>query len=115
MKRGFDPRSRCSAFPTTRRERDQLLSVRYSKLLKRRAERFVRSIKEECLGRMIFFGESSLLRTIQEYVDHYHIERPHQGLGNRIIERARHLPTEGTEVRSSERLGGLLRHYSYAA
>jgi putative transposase len=64
---------------------------------------------------MILFGESSLLRAIREYVDHYHVERPHQGLGNRIIERVRHRPTEGTEIRCDERLGGLLRHYSYAA
>jgi hypothetical protein len=64
---------------------------------------------------MIFFSESSLLRAIQEYVDHDHLERPHQGLGNRVIERARHRPTEATEIRCDERLGGLLRHYSYAA
>jgi transposase InsO family protein len=79
------------------------------------AERVVRSIKEECLGRMIFFGERSLRRAIGEYVAHYHLERPHQGLGNKVIERARHRPTEGTEIRCVERLGGLLRHYSYAA
>jgi putative transposase len=64
---------------------------------------------------MLFFGESSLLRATQEYVDHYHLERPHQGLGNRVIERARHRPTEGIEIRCGEHLGGLLRHYSYAA
>jgi putative transposase len=64
---------------------------------------------------MIFFGESSLLRAIQGYVDHYHLERPHQGLDNRVIERARHRPTEGTEIRRDERLGGLLRHSSDAA
>ena len=79
------------------------------------AERFVRSIKEECLGRTIFFGESSLLRAIQEYVEHCHFERPHQGLGNKVIERAQRRPTEGTGIRGNERLGGLLRHYSYAA
>jgi hypothetical protein len=39
----------------------------------------VSPLREECLGRMIFFGESSLLRAIQEYVNHDHLERPHQG------------------------------------
>jgi putative transposase len=87
------------------------------------AERFVRSFvrsidqsnKEECLGRMIFFGDSSLLRAIGEYVTHYHLERPHQGLGNKVIERARRRPTLGAEVRCEGRLGGLLKHYRHAA
>ena len=47
------------------------------------AERFVRSIKEECLDRVIPFGERHLRRTIAEFVEHYHRERNHQGLGNR--------------------------------
>ncbi|MHC5211834.1 MAG: transposase [Planctomycetota bacterium] len=79
------------------------------------AERFVRSIKTECLDRMIFFGEQSLHRAIREYTEHYHLERPHQGLGNELIERARLRPTSGTEVHCTERLGGLLRHYRRAA
>ena len=49
------------------------------------AERFVRSIKESCLERMILFGEGSLRKAIQEFVAHYHSERNHQGLGNRLI------------------------------
>ena len=49
------------------------------------AERFVRTIKESCLDRMIFFGERSLRHTIQEFVLHYHHERNHQGLDNRLI------------------------------
>ena len=80
------------------------------------AERFVRSIKEECLARMIFFDIASLQRAIAEYVDHYHRERPHQGLGNTVIEGASNpRPTPVTEVRCEERLGGLLRHYRRAA
>jgi transposase InsO family protein len=43
------------------------------------AERFVRSIKDECLSRMIFIGQSSLRRAVSEYTDHYHQERNHQG------------------------------------
>ena len=49
------------------------------------AERFVRTIKESCLERMIFFGETSLRKAIAEFVAHYHLERNHQGLGNRLI------------------------------
>ena len=49
-------------------------------------ERFVRSIRAVCLGRMIFFGEASLRRALREYVAHFNFERPHQGLGNRVID-----------------------------
>jgi len=49
------------------------------------AERFVRSIKEECLERMLLFGENSLRTAVREYLAHYHAERNHQGLGNRLI------------------------------
>lgn len=74
------------------------------------AERFVQSIKSECLDRLIFVGESSLRRAVKEYMTHYHAERPHQSLGNQLIdfpaERAREGPIE---VR--ERLGGVLKHY----
>ncbi len=79
------------------------------------AERFVRSIKEECLDRMIFFGESSLHRATREFVEHYHIERPHQGLGNEIIEKTLYIPVPSAEVRCDERLGGILKHYRRAA
>ena len=47
------------------------------------AERFVRSIKESCLERMIFFGEDSLRNAVNNFIAHYHFERNHQGLGNR--------------------------------
>jgi transposase InsO family protein len=49
------------------------------------AERFVRSIKESCLDRLILFGESSLRSTVREFVRHYHHERNHQGLGNKLL------------------------------
>lgn len=75
------------------------------------AERFVRSIKESCLNRMIFFGESSLRTAINEFLTHYHHERNHQGLGNRLIEPGEEVGvTEGSIV-CGERLGGLLRYY----
>ncbi len=74
------------------------------------AERFVLSIKSECLDRMVFLGEGHLRRAIQSYVEHYHLERSHQGLGNRLIESARSQPASGPVARQ-ERLGGLLSHY----
>ena len=49
------------------------------------AERFVRTIKEDCLDRMILFGEQSLRNSVQHFSAYYHFERNHQGLGNRII------------------------------
>ena len=64
---------------------------------------------------MIMFGELSLHRAIREYVEHYRFERPHQGLGNEVIEPAVRRPSTQTEVRCKERLGGLLKHYSHAA
>jgi hypothetical protein len=79
------------------------------------AERFVRSIKESCLDRMIWFGEAALRKGIQEFVLHYHHERHHQGIGNRLIlpERA-HADASGTVLRR-ERLGGMLNYYYRAA
>ncbi len=51
------------------------------------AERFVRSIKEEYLKQMIFIAQASLRRVVSEFMEHYHEERNHQGLGNRLIRR----------------------------
>ena len=74
------------------------------------AERFVQSIKSECLDRLIFVDENSLRRAVNEFVAHYHAERPHQGLGNNMIESTADKTRDGpTEVR--ERLGGVLRYY----
>ena len=77
------------------------------------AERFVLSIKSECLDRMIFFGEASFRRAIAEYLAHYHAERAHQGVGNERITGA--AEAKVGEVRCTERLGGILKHYSRAA
>ena len=75
------------------------------------AERFVRSIKEECLSRMIFFGEESLRRAVSKFLDHYHRERNHQGLGNEIIEPGHETGQDVGDVQCRERLGGMLRYY----
>ena len=77
------------------------------------AERFVRSIKSECLDRLILFGEDHLRRAVSQYLEHYHRERNHQGLGNELIE-GREQPATGEVVRD-ERLGGLLNFYRRAA
>jgi putative transposase len=77
------------------------------------AERFVLSIKSECLNRMIFFGEASLSRSVKNHVAHYHDERAYQGLLN---ERVRpELVVGSGPVECTERLGGLLKHYRRAA
>ena len=55
------------------------------------AERFVRSIQDECLNRMIFVGQGSLCRAVSEYMTHYHEERNHQGLDNRLIRPEPHM------------------------
>ena len=73
-------------------------------------------IKEECLGRIIFLGEASLRRALREYEAHYNAERPHQDIGNRVVD----LPADprSTSLRlvaGHERLGGLLRHYRASA
>jgi transposase InsO family protein len=75
------------------------------------AERFVLSIRSECLNRIVPLGERHLRRAVAEYVAHYHGERPHQGLGNRLV-----APADGDvvgrgPVRRRERLGGLLNFY----
>jgi putative transposase len=74
------------------------------------AERFVRSIKEECLSRVVVLGEGSLRRAVDQFCEHYHRERNHQGLENRIIEPAFGLNRAG-EVQVRQRLGGLLHYY----
>jgi len=74
-------------------------------------ERFMRSIKEECLLKMIFFGEHPLRRGIDTYLDHYHRERNHQGLGNGLIDPEAGVGESAGEVKCRERLGGLLQYY----
>ena len=79
------------------------------------AERFVRSIKESCLEKMIWFGEDALRKGVQEFVAHYHGERNHQGLENRLIQAEDgHLGATGA-IQQRQRLGGLLNYYYRAA
>ena len=74
-------------------------------------ERFHRSLKEQCLAKLIFFGENSLRRATNSYLEHYHGERNHQGLGNQLIDPGEEVGQSQGEVQCRERLGGMLRYY----
>jgi putative transposase len=79
------------------------------------AERWVSSVRQECLSKLILFGEASLRRALTEYIDHYHFERNHQGKGNLLL-----FPSPGgvptcRTVHRHDRLGGLLKFYSRVA
>ena len=77
------------------------------------AERFVLSIKSECLDRLIFFSKKQLRNAVSQYVRHYHTERNHQGLDNVLLsgDRPDSNQSDDGEVLYRERLGGLLRYY----
>ena len=76
------------------------------------AERWVRSVRSECLSRVIPLGERHLRHLLSEYLVHFHQERNHQGLENRIIELLAANTNAGKGiVRRRERVGGLLSYY----
>jgi putative transposase len=75
------------------------------------AERWVRSVKEECLSKVILFGERSLRRALGEYVEHYHAERNHQGKSNVLLFPCKRDIDRKRPVQCRERLGGLLHYY----
>ncbi len=75
------------------------------------AERWVRSVKEECLSNLILFGEASLRRAVTQFEAHFHHERPHQGKGNVILFPSSEENDVGGRIRCRERLGGLLKYY----
>src|SRR4051794_3041035 len=81
------------------------------------AERWVRSIKHECLSKLILFGEASLRRTVTEFLMHYHFERNHQGKENMLLFPAPGSPPSrlNRAVTCHARLGGLLNFYQHAA
>ena len=88
-------------------------------------ERFVQTIKQECLDHFVVFGHKHMDVICQEFKDHYHLERPHQGLENELIRKPqmkRRKKTKPnvdtirlTDIRCDERLGGLLKSYSRMA
>jgi putative transposase len=72
------------------------------------AERVIRSLKSECLSHLMLFSKKQLELAVQEYVQFYNTQRPHQGLGNEIPT----APEIGNgEIVCKERLGGLLKSY----
>ena len=75
------------------------------------AERFVRTIKESCLERLVLFGERSLRSAVHEFTQHYLRERHHQGLGNRLILSDNCIEVNQGRIRCLSRLGGLLNYY----
>ena len=77
------------------------------------AERWVKSVKDECLSKLILFGETSLRRALREYLVHYHGERNHQGKDNILLFPAATKAVNGIDgsVGCTERLGGLLKYY----
>jgi transposase InsO family protein len=79
------------------------------------AERFVRTIKEGCLEQVILFGEASLRNSLHQFLDHYHQERNHQGLGNRLLIPMKPTVNSQGRIERRERLGGLLNYYYRAA
>ena len=88
-------------------------------------ERFVQTIQQECLDHFIVFGEAHMSLLCDEFREHYHHERPHQGLDNELIQKSRPKTRKKSgssvdsirlsDIRCQERLGGLLKSYSRRA
>ena len=115
-----------------RRGRDPLFAISFREILKSSgietvklparspnlnayAERFVRSIKSECLAQIIPLGEQHLRLAVKEYTEHYHGERNHQGLDNRLIEEQQGVVDMNSAVARHERPGGVLNSYERRA
>jgi transposase InsO family protein len=109
----------CSAFRTMLQSGgvEPILLPPRSPNLNAHAERWVRSIKHECLSKLILFGEASLRRTVTEFLTHYHSERNHQGKANLLLFPALASPPSRPKcaVTCHARLGGLLKFYQRTA
>jgi transposase InsO family protein len=79
------------------------------------AERFVRTIKEECTDRLIFFGDRSLYRAVVQFLEFYNRERFHQGMDNELLTPLNSSGSIDGELVCRERLGGMLKYYSRQA
>ena len=81
------------------------------------SERWVRSVKDECLSKLILFGESSLRWALREYLTYYHAERNHQGKGNVLLfsDSTKPINQPNASVNCRKRLGGLLKNYHQEA
>lgn len=78
-------------------------------------ERFVQTIKQECLDHFLVFGEKHFNYLVREFVRYYHECRPHQGLENQVIAKVEPLPLVAGKVECESRLVGMLKHYYRAA
>ena len=107
----------CESFRATLRAADvePLVLPARSPNLNAYLERFFGSLKSECLHRVILFGERSLRRTIAQYLEHYHGERNHQGLANKIIDPESDVGNVATKIECHQRLGGVLKYYRRVA
>ena len=103
----------CQAFRTILQEADAkpVRLPAWSPNLNAHLERFLRSLKGECLNRMILFGEPSLRRAVSQFLEHFHRKRNHQGLDNCLIDAGEEIGRTIGEVKIRERLGGLLKYY----
>ncbi len=81
------------------------------------AERWIRSIESECLSKLTLFGEASLRRAVTQFIEHYHLERPHQGKRNQLLFPSPVSPPSprAGRIQCLELLGGLLKFYQRAA
>ena len=79
------------------------------------AERWVRSIKHQCLNHFVCFSDNHLDHLVEQYLEHYHTERPHQGIENRLIIPPSHPPPASGKIMCKTPLGGVLKSYSRAA
>ena len=75
------------------------------------AERFILSIKSECLNKIIPLGEKHLRLAVREYMEHYYRERNHQGLDSRIIFADDSVGASEGDIKKRSRLGGYLSYY----
>ena len=75
------------------------------------AERFVASIRRECLDKLVIFGEQHLRQVVVEFAAHYHGERNHQGLDNELILKGSEPANDNGKIQCRERVGGLLKYY----
>jgi putative transposase len=75
-------------------------------------ERFIQTLKHECLEHFVILGQKHLDYLASQFVDYYHTQRPHQSMGNKpLLKLTGAEPAEHGEVVCEERLGGLLKHY----
>jgi putative transposase len=79
------------------------------------AERFVLSIKSECLNHVVPLGERHLRLLVTEFVEHYHVERSHQGLANELVVPRVSTANDNGRVKRNKRIGGMLSFYHRAA